>query len=228
MIVSSGYNIGGPEVEEALGNAPRRRRGRPSSRAPDAERGSIVCAFVVLRDGVDGRRRQGQGAPGPRQGPAGAVQVPARRALRRRAAAQHQREDAALQAAPDDRVRRTARGRHEDRDRGRRAGRALLRRPDEVRSTRPTRSPSGSATPPTTPSASAWCSPTRPSAASRAPTASSTSGWSSASPAGPTSTSRSPTGRRHAVLHRRRPGLRGDVAARSCCRSCRSGWPSSA
>ena len=49
-------------------------------------------------------------------------------------------------------------------------GRALLRRADEAARPRPTRSPSGSATRRTTPSASAWCSPTRPSAASRAPT----------------------------------------------------------
>ena len=53
MIVSSGYNIGGPEVEAAIEThldvtecavVPR----------PDAERGSVVCAFVVLRPGVEG------------------------------------------------------------------------------------------------------------------------------------------------------------------------------
>lgn len=53
MIVSSGYNIGAPEVETAidlhddvLANAVVGR--------PDAERGNVVCAFIVLREGVEG------------------------------------------------------------------------------------------------------------------------------------------------------------------------------
>jgi 2-aminobenzoate-CoA ligase len=53
MIVSSGYNIGGPEVEEALGTHPDVAEVGVVA-APDAERGSIVCAFVVLREGVTG------------------------------------------------------------------------------------------------------------------------------------------------------------------------------
>jgi 2-aminobenzoate-CoA ligase len=53
MIVSSGYNIGGPEVEGALGTHPDVLECAVVGR-PDAERGSIVCAFVVLRDGVAG------------------------------------------------------------------------------------------------------------------------------------------------------------------------------
>ena len=52
-------------------------------------------------------------------------------------------------------------------------GGPVPRRPDEAARPAPTRSPCGSATPRTTPSASAWCSPTRPSAASRTPTPSS-------------------------------------------------------
>ena len=53
MIISSGYNIAGPEVEEAL-------LGHPSVRecavvgVPDEARGSIVKAVVVLADGVVG------------------------------------------------------------------------------------------------------------------------------------------------------------------------------
>jgi 2-aminobenzoate-CoA ligase len=51
MIISSGYNIAGPEVEQAL-------LGHPDVLeiavvgAPDPDRGSVVQAFVVLRPGV--------------------------------------------------------------------------------------------------------------------------------------------------------------------------------
>lgn len=51
MIVSSGYNIGGPEVEAAVDTHPDVLESAVVAR-PDAERGSVVCAFVVLRDGV--------------------------------------------------------------------------------------------------------------------------------------------------------------------------------
>ncbi|WP_329223287.1 AMP-binding protein [Streptomyces sp. NBC_01485] len=53
MIVSSGYNIGGPEVEAAIDTHPDVAESAVVAR-PDPERGSIVCAFVVLRDGVPG------------------------------------------------------------------------------------------------------------------------------------------------------------------------------
>ncbi|MEI7055735.1 AMP-binding protein [Nocardioides sp. CCNWLW239] len=53
MIVSSGYNIAGPEVEEALGTHPDVLEAGVVGR-PDPDRGAIVCAFVVLRDGVVG------------------------------------------------------------------------------------------------------------------------------------------------------------------------------
>jgi 2-aminobenzoate-CoA ligase len=51
MIVSSGYNISGAEIEEVL-------LGHPDVKEcavvglPDAERGQIVAAFIVLRDGL--------------------------------------------------------------------------------------------------------------------------------------------------------------------------------
>jgi 2-aminobenzoate-CoA ligase len=51
MIVSAGYNIGGPEVEAAIDTHPDVLESAVVAR-PDAERGSVVCAFVVLRDGV--------------------------------------------------------------------------------------------------------------------------------------------------------------------------------
>lgn len=53
MIVSSGYNIGGPEVEAAINEHPDVAESAVVG-APDPERGSIVCAFVVLREGVVG------------------------------------------------------------------------------------------------------------------------------------------------------------------------------
>ncbi|MEU6236233.1 AMP-binding protein [Kitasatospora sp. NPDC047058] len=53
MIVSSGYNIAGPEVEAAIVTHPDVAETAVVA-APDPERGSVVCAFVVLRDGVAG------------------------------------------------------------------------------------------------------------------------------------------------------------------------------
>ena len=51
MIISAGYNIAGPEVEEAL-------LGHPDVvevaviGAPDPDRGTVVQAYVVLREGA--------------------------------------------------------------------------------------------------------------------------------------------------------------------------------
>jgi 2-aminobenzoate-CoA ligase len=52
MIVSSGYNIGGPEVEAVLLDHPKVKECAVVG-APDAERGRIVKAFIVLRDAGD-------------------------------------------------------------------------------------------------------------------------------------------------------------------------------
>ena len=61
MIISSGYNIAGPEVEVALLRHPDVLECGVVG-APDAARGMLVNAFVVLRDGVAARRSDGQGA----------------------------------------------------------------------------------------------------------------------------------------------------------------------
>jgi len=53
MIVSSGYNIGGPEVEAAVDQHPDVAECAVVGR-PDEARGSVICAFVVLREGVTG------------------------------------------------------------------------------------------------------------------------------------------------------------------------------
>lgn len=50
MIVTGGYNIAGPEVEDALLEHPAVLECAVVGTA-DAERGTIVKAFVVLRDG---------------------------------------------------------------------------------------------------------------------------------------------------------------------------------
>ncbi|MFG2824501.1 AMP-binding protein [Kitasatospora sp. NPDC048365] len=53
MIVSAGYNIAGPEVEAAVDTHPDVLESAVVA-APDPERGSVVCAFVVLREGTTG------------------------------------------------------------------------------------------------------------------------------------------------------------------------------
>ena len=53
MIVSSGYNIAGPEVEAALLEHPAVREVAVVG-APDPARGQVVRAVIVLRDGIDG------------------------------------------------------------------------------------------------------------------------------------------------------------------------------
>jgi 2-aminobenzoate-CoA ligase len=53
MIVSAGYNIAGPEVEAVLLEHPKVRECAVVG-APDPERGTIVKAFVVLREGTAG------------------------------------------------------------------------------------------------------------------------------------------------------------------------------
>ncbi len=53
MIVSSGYNIGAPEVEGALCQHHDVLESAVIAK-PDAQRGSLVAAFVVLRSGIRG------------------------------------------------------------------------------------------------------------------------------------------------------------------------------
>jgi len=52
MIVSAGYNISGPEVETVLLDHPKVKECGVVA-APDADRGAIVKAYVVLRDARD-------------------------------------------------------------------------------------------------------------------------------------------------------------------------------
>ncbi len=52
MIISSGYNIAGPEVENVLREHPKVQECAVVG-LPDAARGHIVAAFIVLRDSAD-------------------------------------------------------------------------------------------------------------------------------------------------------------------------------
>ena len=98
MIISAGYNIAAPEVEEVL-----LRHAAVAECAvigvPDAERGQIVKAFVVLRGGHARRRGDGEGAAGLREGDGGAVQVPAGGRVPRGVAADGDGEAAAVPVA---------------------------------------------------------------------------------------------------------------------------------
>ena len=97
MIISSGYNIAAPEVEEALLKHPEVAECAVIG-VPDEARGALVKAFVVLTDTSPGSRREGAPAAGLRQGADRAVQVPAGRRVPRRAPADGDRQAAAVQA----------------------------------------------------------------------------------------------------------------------------------
>jgi 2-aminobenzoate-CoA ligase len=53
MIITAGYNVAGPEVEGALLMHPAVAECAVVG-APDAERGTIIKAFVVLNPGITG------------------------------------------------------------------------------------------------------------------------------------------------------------------------------
>ena len=50
MIISSGYNIAGPEVEQVLSEHPLVKECAVIG-IPNEQRGQIVCAYIVLKDG---------------------------------------------------------------------------------------------------------------------------------------------------------------------------------
>ena len=97
MIISSGYNIAGPEVEAALLSHAAVAECAVVG-APDVERGQIVQAHVVLREGVAADEACIKAAAGPRQGHHRALQVPPLGDVRRRAPQDADRQDPAVQA----------------------------------------------------------------------------------------------------------------------------------
>ena len=97
VIVSAGYRIGPFEVESALVAHPAVAEAAAVA-APDPERGAVVRAVVVLRDGYCPLPRARQGAAGARQARDRALQVPADRRLRARAAEDRERQGQACRA----------------------------------------------------------------------------------------------------------------------------------
>ena len=99
LIITAGYNVAGPEVEDALLKHPAVAECGVVG-VPDEDRGMVVKAFVVLRPGQAGDAAHGQNTAGPCQGHAGAVQVPAPDRISAQAAAHRNRQAATLQTAP--------------------------------------------------------------------------------------------------------------------------------
>ena len=81
VIISAGYRIGPFEVESALVAHPAVAEAAAVA-APDEERGSVVRAVVVLRDGLRALAGAGARAAGARQARDGPLQVPAHRRVR--------------------------------------------------------------------------------------------------------------------------------------------------
>ncbi len=98
MIISSGYNIAGPEVEAALLSHPDVKECAVIG-VPDEERGQIVQAHVVLQSDVAARCADRAQAAGSREGDHRAVQVSAVGEVHRCTAQDADRKGPALSAA---------------------------------------------------------------------------------------------------------------------------------
>ena len=94
VIISAGYRIGPFEVESALVSHEAVAEAAVVS-APDDERGEVVRAVVVLRDGFAPSDDLVKTTPGPRQARDRPVQVPPDRRLRAGAAEDRERQSAA-------------------------------------------------------------------------------------------------------------------------------------
>ena len=93
MIVSSGYNIAGPEVEAALLSHPAVAECGVVG-APDEARGMIVKAYVVLAGGADGDAALTQALQDHVKQRDRAVQISARDRIRRATAEDRNRQAA--------------------------------------------------------------------------------------------------------------------------------------
>ncbi len=98
MIVSAGYNIAGPEVEAALLSHPEVAECAVIG-ATDIERGQIVSAFVVLKQGITGDALRVKSPAGSRESDNRALQISTGSDLRRCAAEDADWQDSALQIA---------------------------------------------------------------------------------------------------------------------------------
>ena len=123
MIVSAGYNISGPEVEQALiAHADVKEVAVVAKRDP-AKETNFVKAFVVLVDGCAATTAEGRRAARVLQGADRAVQGAARDRVRHRAAAHRNRQTPALQT-PHPAILKACRTCHPER--------LLLRHPEPV------------------------------------------------------------------------------------------------
>ena len=100
MIISAGYNIAGPEVEEALLGHPDVLEVAVIG-APDPGRGMVVQAYVVLREGAAADAAKVAELQDFAKSSIAPVQVPQGGRVRLRAAQDHQREDPAIPAPAD-------------------------------------------------------------------------------------------------------------------------------
>ena len=135
VIISAGYRIGPFEVESALVEHPAVAEAAVVA-APDDERGAVVRAVVVLRDGHAPVRRARARAAGPRQGADRALQVPAHRRLRRRAAQDRERQGPPRSGMATPRRAPSAVADRRRAPRGHDADAALERRPSRAGSAR--------------------------------------------------------------------------------------------
>ena len=103
VIISAGYRIGPFEVESALLEHPAVMESAVVA-SPDADRGSIVKAFVKLRLGVERSERLVTRTAGTLQAHHRAVQVSARDRVHRRAAENRQRQNPPRRAAQAGRI----------------------------------------------------------------------------------------------------------------------------
>ena len=103
VIKSAGYRIGPFEVESALVEHPAVVEAAVVGK-PDPIRGAIVKAFVVLRRELHAGRRARARIAGALQARDGALQIPARDRVPRRAAEDHQRENPARGVETEERL----------------------------------------------------------------------------------------------------------------------------
>ena len=94
VIKSAGYRIGPAEIESCLVKHPAVLNAAVIGK-PDATRGAIIKAFVVLQPGHSPSEGLIERNPEPRARPARAVRVSARDRVHRRAADDHHRQGAA-------------------------------------------------------------------------------------------------------------------------------------
>ena len=100
MIISAGYNIAGPEVEVCLLTHEAVAECGVVG-APCPERGQIVKAYVVLREGVAGDAALAKALQDHVKAGIAPYKYPARHRIRRRPAQDADRQIAALHPAPD-------------------------------------------------------------------------------------------------------------------------------